>query len=89
MVGAFKLDSALPLLARVPRRTAFDRLEERRSFKDIGIRFPTGIQKAEVAKRAASRGAQTLISFFADPSFEPVEQERVIAATTVLETVAP
>jgi zinc protease len=85
MVGAFKLDSALPLLAKyvggLPSTGS-----KSSAFHDIGIRFPSGIQKAEVAKGREPR-AQTLISFFADPSFEPVEQERVIAATTVLETV--
>jgi len=85
MVGAFKVDAALPLLAKyvggLP--STGTRTSE---FKDIGIRFPGGIQKAEVKKGREPR-AQTLVSFFADPSFDPVEQERVIAATTVLETV--
>ena len=85
MVGAFKVDSALPLLAKwvggLPSAGA-----KTSAFKDIGVRFPTGIQKAEVQKGREPR-AQTLISFFADPSFDPVEQERIIAATTVLETV--
>jgi zinc protease len=85
VVGAFKTDAAIPLLARyvgglpsTGTRTA--------AYRDIGIRFPTGIEKASVVKGREPR-AQTLISFFADPSFDPVEQERVIAATTVLETV--
>ena len=85
MVGAFKVDTALPLIAKyvggLP--STGTRTSE---FKDIGARFPGGIQKAEVQKGREPR-AQTLISFFADPSFDPVEQERVIAATTVLETV--
>jgi zinc protease len=85
MVGAFKIETALPLLARyvggLPSTgTATS------SVKDIGVRFPSSIEKATVAKGREPR-AQTLISFFADPSFDPVEQERVIAATTVLETV--
>ncbi|MGE3958903.1 MAG: M16 family metallopeptidase [Vicinamibacterales bacterium] len=85
MVGAFKTDEVLPLLTRwvgglpsTGRRTA--------EFKDTGVRFPAGIQTAEVQKGREPR-AQTLISFFADPSFDPVEQERIIAATTVFETV--
>ena len=85
MVGAFKVDSALPLLAKwvggLPSTGTKTSV-----FKDIGVRFPTGIQKAEVQKGREPR-AQTLISFFADPSFDPIEQERIIAATTVLETV--
>jgi zinc protease len=31
--------------------------------------------------------AQTVLSFFADPGFEPQEQEQLIAATMILETV--
>lgn len=85
MVGAFKVDQALPLLAQwvgsLPSAGTRSSV-----FRDIGVRFPAGIQKAEVQKGREPR-AQTLISFFADPSFDPVEQERVIATTTVLETV--
>jgi zinc protease len=85
MVGAFKTDTVLPLLQRyvgglpsTGQKTA--------AFKDMGLRFPSSIQKAEVQKGQEPR-SQTLISFFADPPFEPNEQERVIAATTILETV--
>ena len=81
MVGAFKVDSALPLLAKYVGGLPSTGTQDSSTFKDIGIRFPTGIQKAEVQKGREPR-AQTLISFFADPSFDPVEQERVIAATT-------
>ena len=85
MVGAFKVDTALPLLAKYVGGLPSTGTKTS-EFKDIGIRFPGGIEKAEVQKGREPR-AQTLISFFADPSFDPVEQERVIAATTVLETV--
>jgi zinc protease len=85
IVGAFKTETVLPLLAKyvgglpsTGSRTS--------AFRDIGVRFPAGIQKAEVQKGREPR-AQTLISFFADPSFDPIEQERVIAATNVLEIV--
>ncbi len=85
MVGAFKVDAALPLLEKyvgsLPSTGS-----KTSAFKDIGVRFPTGIQKAEIQKGREPR-AQTLVSFFADPSFDPIEQERVIAATTVFETV--
>jgi zinc protease len=85
MVGSFTVDAALPLLSRyvgglpsTGRRAA--------AFKDIGVRFPTGIQRAKVQKGTEPR-SQTLLSFFADPPFDPAEQERVIAATAILETV--
>lgn len=85
MVGAFKVDEVLPQLAKyvgslpsTGRRTS--------AFRDIGVRFPDGVQRAEV-KKGREPKAQTLISFSADPSFDPNEQERIIAATAVLETV--
>jgi zinc protease len=85
MVGSFSIDSALPLLSKyvggLPSAG-----KKASSFVDTGVRFPSGIQKAEVQKGREPR-AQTLLSFFADPPFDPIEQERVIAATTVLETV--
>src|SRR5262245_28457081 len=84
MVGAFKVDQALPLLARyvgsLPSTGA-----KTSQFKDLVSRFPTGIQKARVEKGREAR-SQTAISFAADPSFDPNDQERVIAATAVLET---
>jgi len=85
MVGAFKVDQVLPLLARyvgsLPSAGA-----KTSQFKDVGARFPTGVQKARVEKGREPR-SQTAISFAADPSFDPMEQERIIAATAVLETV--
>ncbi len=47
----------------------------RSQFKDIGVRFPTGVQKAQVEKGREPR-SQTAISFCADPSFDPIEQEK-------------
>jgi zinc protease len=85
MVGAFKVDEALPLLARyvgsLPSTGS-----KASQFRDVGARFPSGIQRARVEKGREPR-SQTAISFFADPSFDPMEQERVITATAVLETV--
>ncbi|MFN7984737.1 MAG: insulinase family protein [Vicinamibacterales bacterium] len=85
MVGAFNIDATLPQLARwvggLPSTGT-----RRSQFQDIGVRFPTGTQKVEVQKGREPR-AQTLVSFFADPSFDPNEQERVITATAVFETV--
>ena len=85
MVGAFKTEQAIPLLARylgslpsTGRKTA--------QFKDPGIQFPAAVQRARVEKGREPRST-TLISFFADPPFDPMEQERIIAATFILETV--
>src|SRR4029077_12029206 len=54
------------------------------TFKDVGLRFPTEDRKAKVEAGREPRG-QSVISFFADPSIDPQEQEYVIAATTVLD----
>jgi zinc protease len=79
------VETAVPLLARyvgslpsTGSRTS--------AFKDAGVRFPESIQRVRVEKGREPR-SQTMIGFFADPAFDPMEQERVIAATGVLETV--
>ncbi len=84
LVGSFSVETAVPLLARyvgglpsTGSRTA--------AFKDLGIAFPGRVERATVAKGQEPR-SQTVISFFADPPSDPNEQERVGAATTVLET---
>jgi zinc protease len=85
MVGAFKLDAAIPLLARyvgtLPSTGA-----KTAQYRDLGMRFPSMVERAQVEKGREPR-SQTVISFYADPPFEPVEQERIGTATTVLETV--
>jgi zinc protease len=84
MVGAFKVDEAIPLLtqyvATLPstgRKTS--------QFKDVAMCFPASLERIRVEKGQEPRG-QTVISFFADPPPDPVEQENVSAATTVLQT---
>jgi len=84
IVGAFKIDEAMPLLQRyiggLPSTgTAAS------AFKDLGIQFPSDVQKATVQKGREPK-SDTVISFFADPpGDDPMEQERVLAATDVLE----
>jgi zinc protease len=84
MVGAFKVDEAIPLLARyvgslpsTGTRTS--------SYKDLGIHFPTATERVPVEKGSEPK-SQTVISFFADPPVDLAESERVGAATTVLQT---
>jgi zinc protease len=84
MVGAFNPDTAIPLLARYIGALPSTGTKSS-AFKDLAIHFPGAIEKATVEKGQEPR-SQTVISFFADPSADPAEQERVIAATTVLET---
>jgi zinc protease len=85
VVGAFDLEKTIGLLARYAGTlpSTGTRTEQ---FRDAGIRFPTSIVRAKVEKGREPR-AQTVISFFADPPFDPAEQERISAASTVLETV--
>ena len=84
MVGAFKIDDAVPLIARyvgsLPSTGG-----AASHFKDVGRKFPSEVVKARVEKGREPR-SQTVISFFADPPPDPMEQERTGAATDVLET---
>jgi zinc protease len=84
MVGAFKTEEALPLIARyiggLPSTgTAAS------TFKDVDIRFPSANTEVTVEKGREPK-SETVISFAADPpGDDPMEQERVLAATDVLE----
>jgi zinc protease len=83
MVGAFKLDEAIPLIAQyVGGLPSTGRGGS--THKDVGLHFPSSVQKETVTAGREPRGS-TVISFFADPSIDPLEQERVIEATTVLD----
>ena len=86
MVGAFKVDDALPLLARYIGGLPSVPGAARSDFADQGVRFPTGTQRVKVQKGREPRSS-TLLSFFADPSFDSMEQEKIIAATSILNTV--
>ena len=85
MVGAFKVDEALPLLAQYVG--ALPSTGERRRAVQ-GRRHPLSRQTAQRDKVENGREPRSrrVISFFADPSLDPIEQENVIAATTVLES---
>jgi len=83
MVGAFKVDEALPLIARyigsLPSKgTATTKA------KDIGFKFPAAIEKATVEKGREPK-VSTRISFFADPPVDPAEITRLTTATDVLD----
>jgi zinc protease len=84
MVGAFKPEAVVPLLAQyvgslpsTGKRTS--------AYKDLAIQFPSTIERARVEKGREPR-SQTVISFFADPPVDSAEGERIGAATTVLQT---
>ncbi len=83
VVGAFKIDDVLPLLARyvggLPsggRRAS--------TFKDLGIRFPTGVHREKVEKGREPK-TQTILTFYADPPVDELEMVKLQAATDVLE----
>jgi zinc protease len=83
MAGAFQVDEVLPLLARYVGSLPSSGRQTSR-FADLGVRFPETNQRARVDKGREPR-SQTVMSFFADPSPMPLEQEYVLAATTILE----
>jgi zinc protease len=84
MVGAFKVDEAIPLLTQYVA-TLPSTGRKASQFKDVAMCFPASVERIRVEKGQEPRG-QTVISFFADPPPDPVEQENVSAATTVLQT---
>src|SRR5262249_23908642 len=83
MVGAFRLDEAIPLLTRY-LGTLPSSGQKTSTFRDVGIHFPSTTMKEKVEAGREPRG-QSVLSFFADPSIDPQEQEYVIAANTVLD----
>ena len=83
MVGAFKVDEAIPLLARYVGSLPSTG-QQTSQFKDVGIHFPDTPKQEKVEAGREPRG-QTVLSFFADPPIDPQEQEKIIAATTVLD----
>jgi zinc protease len=81
-VGAFTVDEITPLLekwlASLPstgKRTS--------AARDVGVKFPSKIEKEEVRK-GREPASQTVLSFFADPGFDEYEMHRARAATSVL-----
>jgi zinc protease len=83
VVGAFQPDQIVPLLARYAG-TLPSRGRRTSEIKDVGLRFPAGTERAQVALGREPR-SQAAISFFADPPPDAGEQERVRAAADVLE----
>jgi zinc protease len=83
MVGAFKVDDAVPLLAKYVGSLPSTG-QKTSNYRDVGIKFPDVPAKEKVVAGQEPRGS-AIMSFFADPSIDPLEQEKIIAATTVLE----
>ena len=83
MVGAFKVDDAIPLVAKYVGSLPSTGSATSR-FKDLDINFPAAIQKTVVEKGREPK-ATTVLSFSANPPLEENEQGRADAATEVLE----
>jgi zinc protease len=84
MVGAFKVDDAVPLLAKYVGSLPSTGQRSSR-YKDVGLKFPASSQTAKVEAGREPRG-QTVISFYADPEPDPNEQEQLSEATIVLQS---
>ena len=83
MVGAFKIDDALPLVAKYIG--SLPSTGQRASdYHDVGLHFPDNAQKEKVVAGQEPRGS-AVMSFYADPPIDPMEQEKLVEATTVLE----
>ena len=85
MVGAFKVDEALPLLTPLCRIAAVDEARRRAASRTSGITFPAEASERAQVEKGREPKSETVISFFADPPIEENEQTRVEAATEVLE----
>jgi zinc protease len=83
MVGAFKVDQAIPLVARYVGSLPSTGTRSS-TFRDVSLRFPTSVQRASVVKGKEPR-AQAVLSYYAEPPLEENEQTRVEAATEVLQ----
>jgi len=83
MVGAFKVDDVLPLVAQyvggLPTTGP-----ARSDVKDVGMKFPQMSVRETVTMGREPR-SNVVITFAADPTSDPVEAENNGAATTVLD----
>ena len=83
MVGTFKVDEALPLVARYVGSLPSKGTASAKA-KDIGLKFPAAIEKVTVEKGREPK-VTTQISFFADPPQDSNELTRLTAAAEVLD----
>ena len=83
MVGAFKVDEAVPLVAKyvgsLPSAGSASA-----KFRQVGSTFPAKVVRERVVRGQEPR-ARAHIAFYAEPPLEENEQSRVEAATDVLE----
>ena len=81
-VGAFAVDEITPKIEKwlgsLPSTGT-----RSSAARDMGIRFPAGVEK-ETVNKGKEPASQTVLSFFADPGFDEFEMHRLRAATSVL-----
>ena len=83
MVGAFKVDEVIRLLAQyVGSLPSSGRAASR--YRDVAVHFPESVERVRVERGREPR-SQAVISFFADPPPHAADQESLSAATTVLD----
>lgn len=83
MVGAFKVDEALPLVARYAGSLPSKGTATAKP-RDLAVKFPSAIVRETVEKGKEPK-VTTQISFFADPPQDSNELTRLTAATEVLD----
>jgi zinc protease len=83
IVGAINVDQAVPLLAKYVGALPSTG-KKTSTFKDVGLHFPDTPVREKVVAGQEPRGS-AVMSFFADPTIDPVEQEKISEATTVLD----
>jgi zinc protease len=84
MVGTFDPAAVTPLLATYVGSLPSTGAPTSR-VRDLERRFPSAIVRERVVKGREPR-ANAVVSFYAEPGSNPVEQERIQAAANVLET---
>jgi zinc protease len=83
VVGAFDIETTVPLLARYVGSLPSTGKRSSR-FKDLGIRFPAKVERERITLGREPR-SRAIVSFFADPPADAGVEEQLSAATTVLE----
>jgi zinc protease len=83
MAGTFKVDEALPLVARYVGSLPSE-AQATASVKDVGLKFPEKVERATVTKGREPK-VTTQLSFFADPPPDANIVTRLSSAADVLE----
>ena len=83
MVGAFDIGKVLPLVARYVGSLPSTGVAET-TYEDLAVRFPEEVT-TEIVEKGREPRSRVVISFFADPPPDEMEQSRLSAAADVLQ----